>query len=583
MTVLASRYLRRHEDGHVLETPQEMFLRVARHVAGAESTFEGARATDAWAERFLDAMANLEFLPNSPTLMNAGTPLNQLSACFVLPVEDSMERIFDSLRLMALIQQSGGGAGFSFSRLRPAGDYVASTGGEASGPVSFMRIFDCATDNIRQGGRRRGANMGVLRVDHPDIEQFVDSKRDGESFQNFNLSVGITDTFMHAVETNGGLGLRNPRTGEVIRQIDAAGLFEHIGRAAWETGDPGLIFLDTINRANPTPALGEIEATTPCGEVPLLPYEACTLGSINLSRMTRPAGDRIEIDWSRLERTVVTGVRFLDDVLEVASLPSPRIGAVVRANRKIGLGVMGLAELLIMLDVPYASPAATALVGELMRFVAGTARETSEALARDRGVFANWERSVHAASGRRVRHATLLSIAPTGTLSIIAGTSPSIEPLFALAYRREHVLDDQSLPEVNPVFLRHASERGLPIDTLLPHVLEHGSLVGCSAVDAPTRELFRTALQVEPEAHVRMQAAFQEHVDNAVSKTVNLPESASAGDVARIYSMAWRCGVKGITVYRYGSKGRQVLNLGLDEPPETHEHFTRCDPNACRS
>jgi ribonucleoside-diphosphate reductase alpha chain len=580
--VLEARYLRRGPDGDIVETPEELFRRVARSVAAAEARFDDVGAAGRWEELFFDTLTGLDFLPNSPTLMNAGTPLGQLSACFVLPVEDSMEGIFDSLKLMALIQQSGGGTGFSFSHLRPRGDRVASTGGTSSGPVSFMCIFDCATENVRQGGKRRGANMGVLRVDHPDIEEFVAAKLDGRSFQNFNLSVGVTDAFMEAAAAGRTFPLRHPRTGRRAGTVRAAPLLARIARAAWQTGDPGLLFLDAINRDNPTPAVGAIEASNPCGEVPLLPYESCNLGSINLSHVVRRYGSENSIDWERLTRLTHLAVRFLDDVIEVGRWPDPRLAAAARANRKIGLGVMGFAELLILLGVPYAADEAAALADELMRHIAGEALAASHRLAHERGVFLNWEQSVYAKQGLRLRNATRTSIAPTGTLSILAGTSAGIEPLFALAYRREHTLGGKPLTELNPLFLRHGRREGFASKRLMRAIRASGSLRGLPGVPEAAQELFRTALEIAPEDHLRIQEAFQRHVDNAVSKTANLPESVTAEEVADIYRRAWQLGVKGITAYRYGSKGQQVLHLGMEDTPESREHFARCDPGACK-
>lgn len=580
--VLEARYLRRGPDGEIVETPDELLQRVARAVAGAEATFAGPGAASRWTEAFLEAMAALDFLPNSPTLMNAGTPLGQLSACFVLPVEDSLVGIFESLKLMAMIQQTGGGTGFAFSRLRPRGDFVSSTGGAASGPVSFMRIFDCATDNIRQGGRRRGANMGVLAADHPDIVEFVDAKLDGSSFANFNLSVAASDAFMAAVQRRERWDLKHPRTRAVVGHLDAGELFERMGRAAWRSGDPGIFFVDAANRRNPTQELGAFEATNPCGEVPLLPYEACNLGSINLSHMVREAPGGAAIDWERLARTARLGVRFLDDVIGVGRWPAPEIAAIVTGNRKIGLGVMGFAELLLLLEIPYASERAVRLAGEIMAFIAAQATAASEELAGERGAFPNWARSVHARTGRRVRNATVTSIAPTGTISILAGTSASIEPLFALAFRHTHVLGEQSLTELNPLFLRHARRLGLESERTMDALVRAGNLASVEGVPEPVKELFRTALEIDPEDHLRIQAAFQEHVDNAVSKTINLPAAASQADVLAAYRSAWERGLKGVTVYRYGSKGRQVLELGLGETIEEREHYARCDPGACK-
>jgi ribonucleoside-diphosphate reductase alpha chain len=582
LQVLRARYLRREPGGQVAETPDELFRRVARSVAQAESRFVDAAAVGEWEEKFYDAMTGLDLLPNSPSLMNAGTPLGQLSACFVLPVEDRMEGIFDALKLMALIQQSGGGVGFSFSRLRPKGDPVASTGGTASGPVSFMRIFDCATENIKQGGKRRGANMGVLRVDHPDVEEFIDAKREGQSFRNFNLSVGVTDAFMAACAADRPWPLCHPRTGKIVRTVPAAELFARITQAAWETGDPGLLFLDAINRDNPTPDVGAIEATNPCGEIPLLPYESCNLASINLSRMARREASGYAIDWEKLSHTARLGIRFLDDVLEVGRWPAPQIEAASLANRKVGLGVMGFAEMLILLGIPYASDEAATVADEVMRHLDGAALIASHALAHERGVFPNWEGSVYGREGLQLRNATRTSVAPTGTLSIIAGTSAGIEPLFALAYRRQHVLGGQSLVELNPLFLRYAREHCFYSEGLVQGLLARGTLAGLEEVPQEAKELFRTALEIAPEDHLRIQAAFQQHTDNAVSKTVNLPHSATVEEVAAVYRRAWELRLKGITVYRYGSKDEQVLQLGVGETPEEHEHFARCDPHACK-
>jgi ribonucleoside-diphosphate reductase alpha chain len=563
-----------------------MFRRVGLAIAKAEARFASGSAArqqqQRFAEVFYELLSSLDFLPNSPTLMNAGTPLGQLSACFVLPVEDSMSDIFTSLRLMALIQQSGGGTGFSFSRLRPTGDVVASTCGTASGPVSFMRVFDCATENIRHGGRRRGANMGVLRVDHPDVEQFVDAKLDGQSFRNFNLSIGAPDAFWQAAAERKPLELRHPRTGQATGVVSAAALLERVAEAAWRTGDPGVIFLDAINRSQPTPQLGQIEATNPCGEVPLLPNEACNLGSLNLGHMLRAEGSRLGIDWDKLANRTRLAVRFLDNVVEINRVPARQISRMIRGNRKIGLGVMGFAELLIKLEIPYGSESAVQTAEELMRFIAEEAQVASEELADERGVYPNWEGSRHAVVGRRPRNATTTSIAPTGTIGIIAGTSPSIEPLFALAYRREHVLGEETLTELNPLFLEVARSQGFFSRPLENELVQHGTLAGVSGVPEQARRLFQTALEISPEQHLRIQAAFQKYTDNAVSKTINLPESASQQQIAEIYRQAWELGLKCVTVYRYGSKGRQVQYLGVGQTPDEREHVARCDPHDCK-
>jgi ribonucleoside-diphosphate reductase alpha chain len=581
--VLEARYLRRDAARRIVETPEQLFSRVARGVAEAERTLGTPRAAEKWEGRFQQVLSRLDFLPNSPTLMNAGTPLGQLSACFVLPVADTMEGIFGALRAMALVQRTGGGTGFSFSRLRPRGDPLESTGGEASGPVSFIRIFDCATENIKQGGRRRGANMGVLRVDHPDIVEFVEAKRDGRTLLNFNLSVGVTDDFMRAVQADGEHALVDPRTGGSVAHIPARELFDRIVQAAWETGDPGLLFLDAMNRANPTPALGAFETTNPCGEVPLLPYESCVLGSINLAHMLRARTDAAaEVDWDRLRDAVRVGVRFLDDVIEVNREPLPEIRQATRRNRKIGLGVMGFAEALLLLGVPYDADEAAAWADRLMGFIAQQARQASRELAAERGPFPHWVCSEYAAHGERVRNATRLSIAPTGTLSLIAGTSGGIEPLFALAYRRTHSLGGAALVEMNPLVVRHATRSGADPDRLRDTILACGTLRGVSGIPQEVRRLFLTALEIPPLRHLRVQHAFQRHVDNAVSKTINLPEEAPATAVAEAYLEAWRLGLKGVTIYRSGSKDNQVLTLGVEEDPASRELFSKCDPGACR-
>lgn len=582
LRVLEARYLRRDSARRVVETPEELFLRVARAVAQAELLLGTAQRADDWQEAFHGLLIALDFLPNSPALMNAGTPLGQLSACFVLPVEDTMEEIFGGLRAMALVQRTGGGTGFSFSRLRPRGEVVSSTGGEASGPVSFMRVFDCATENIKQGGRRRGANMGLLRVDHPDILEFVEAKLDGRSLQNFNLSVGVTDRFMEAVEAGESYGLVHPSSSRVVTRVGAREVFDRIVDSAWRTGDPGLLFLDAVNRANPTPALGQIETTNPCGEVPLLPYESCVLGSINLANMVRTAGRETRMDWERLRHAVHTGVRFLDDVVEVNREPLVEIGEMTRGNRKIGLGVMGFAECLIFLGVSYDSEDAIAWADRLMGFIAQEATNASRDLADHRGVFPNWDESVYATSGERVRNATRLSVAPTGTISIIAGTSSGIEPLFALAYRREHTLGGGPLIEVNPIFRRYVEEHRLDGNQLFDAILAKGHLRDVPGIPEDARRLFVTAAEVSPRQHLRIQQAFQRHVDNAVSKTINLPEEAEPEEVAQAYLEAWRLGLKGITIYRSGSKDQQVLTLGVSEDATSREFFARCDPGACR-
>jgi ribonucleoside-diphosphate reductase alpha chain len=582
LKVLEARYLRRDDAGKIVEAPEELFLRVSSAIADAEREWGGPGASREWAERFHGVLRALDFLPNSPTLMNAGTGLGQLSACFVLPVGDSLEEIFDALKLMALVQRTGGGTGFSFSRLRPQGDIVASTGGESSGPVSFMQIFDSATEHIRQGGKRRGANMAVLRVDHPDILEFIRAKREPGILENFNISVSVTGEFMEAARRGESYDLTNPRTGRKSGRRNAREVFDEIVESAWRTGDPGLLFLDAINLANPTPALGAIEATNPCGEVPLLPFESCNLGSINLSHIVKTGAKGSEIDWEKLRAVVPVAVRFLDDVIEVNRYPAPQFAAMARGNRKIGLGVMGFADLLIQLGVSYASAEALEIGRRLIRTIADEARAASLRLAAERGVFPNYERSVYAAAGEKRRNATLLSIAPTGTLSILADTSASIEPLFAVAYHRAHVLSGEPLVEVHPHFLSYLERHGLRSDSVMSEVLAKGRLEEVGGLPDEVKRLFVTALEIAPEQHVAMQAAFQAHVDNAVSKTVNLPEEAPRESVAYVYQLAWRLGLKGVTVFRYGSKGTQVLELGVGEKSYEREHFAVCDPHECR-
>ena len=582
LRVLEARYLRRDEQRRIVETPEELFQSVVRGVAHAELLLGSAEKARYWEEEYYDLLASLDFLPNTPTLMNGGKSLGQLSACFVLPVEDSMEGIFEAIKQMALVQRTGGGTGFSFSRLRPGGDLVETTSGEASGPVSFMKIFDCATENIKQGGKRRGANMGVLRVDHPDILEFIWAKLDGLSLRNFNLSVGVTDAFMEAVEQDKEYDLIHPRDGRVVDTLRAKEVFQAITTAAWQTGDPGLIFLDTVNRKNPTPELGIIEATNPCGEIPLLPYESCNLGSINLAHMVRDQDGSKSVDWQKLRMTVREATRFLDDVIEVNRYPIPQIERMTRGNRKIGLGVMGFAEMLILLGISYDSDRAVSMGEKIMQVIAEEAREASRDLAEERGVFPNWKGSTHAAQGLRVRNATRTAIAPTGTIGIIAGTSAGIEPLFALAYRRSHVLEDETLFESNPIFIEHLNRCGLDAGGVVKEVLEKGWLRDVKGLPEDLKRLFVTALEISPGRHLQIQAAFQRHVDNSVSKTVNLPHDATVQDVAGAYWQAWELGLKGITIYRYGSKAAQVLELGKGEEAHHYDHASKCDPEECR-
>jgi ribonucleoside-diphosphate reductase alpha chain len=581
MRILEARYLRRDARGTIVETAPELFTRVARAIATAERRFVPASEAEAWQARFERLMTSLAFLPSSPVLMNAGMPCGQLSACFVLPIEDSLDSIFDTLKAMALLQRGGGGTGFSFSRLRPRGDAIVSTGGETSGPVSFMRVYDAATQIVRLGGRRRGANMGVLRVDHPDILEFIDAKLDG-SLSNFNLSVAVTDAFLHAVEQGQPYDLGHPARRQRVRRVDARRVFDRMVDRAWRLGDPGVLYLDTINRANPTPALGDIEATNPCGEVPLLPWESCVLGSVNLAMMVRGEGHHAAIDWDRLRDTVRAGVRFLDDVIEVDRPPLPQIATMSRESRKIGLGVMGFAECLIRLGVSYDSDDAVAWAERLSAFIASEAREASRELAESRGVFPAWSQSTHARAGIRLRNATLLSIAPTGTISILAGTTASIEPLFAVAYRREHTLGGEPLVEVNPIFLGALRDRRLDTGGLLDALLTSGHLRGLPGVPDDLARLFVTATEIPAPRHLAIQHAFQRHVDNAVAKTINLPPDAGADAVAAAVLEGWRRGLKGLTVYQTGTKPGQVLSPGIGDDPAAREFFARCDPDACR-
>ena len=552
--VLKKRYLLRDERGLVVERPGEMFGRVARHVSLAEGRYGGD--SDHYQSLFLQMMMSLEFLPNSPTLMNAGLPLGQLSACFVLPVEDSIPGIFEALKNMALIHQSGGGTGFSFSRLRPKDDVVRATGGVASGPVSFMRIFDTATEVIKQGGRRRGANMGVLRVDHPDIMEFIEAKERPGFLENFNLSIAATDEFMEKSRSEGEIDLVNPRTGLATGRLKAKELLGLVATSAWRGGDPGMIFIDRINAAHPLPDL--IEATNPCGEQPLLPYESCNLGSINLSRLVRNG----ELDWDRLAELVRLGVRFLDDVIDMNRFPLKEIEKMSLSTRKIGLGVMGFADMLIGMNVSYRSPRAVALAEEVMSFITEHARDQSASLGEERGSFPRLEES-GLQGWSAMRNATVTTIAPTGTISIIAGTSSGIEPLFALAFVRR-VLEGARLLEVSPLFERMAGERGIYTPDLKAELARSGSVQNSSAVPEDLKELFVTALDISPQQHVRIQAAFQKYTDNAVSKTVNLPAEATVSDVLDVYHLAYEMGCKGVTVFRYGSRS-QVLYLGNGE------------------
>ena len=571
--VLRRRYLSKDREGNILEDPDGMFRRVARNLSMAELNYPPVTEVDRQAaeDDFYGVMRRLEFMPNSPTLMNAGRELQQLSACFVLPVGDSLDSIFERVKETALIHKSGGGTGFSFSRLRPEGDVVGSTGGVASGPVSFINAFDAATDVVKQGGTRRGANMGILNVDHPDILRFIHSKEDGAHLVNFNISVAVTEDFMQRVEQGQSYDLVNPRTGDVTGQLNAREVFQEMVQMAWQTGDPGIVFLDRINRDNPNPQLGMIESTNPCGEQPLLPFESCNLGSLNVARMVKYTDDDVVMDWDRLAGAVRTGVRMLDNVIDMNDYPLDQIEEMSKKTRRIGMGVMGFSDLLVQLGIQYDSEEALELGGQVMRRIQDETYKASMELAEKRGTFPSWEGSVYNQPGnvRRMRNSAPVTIAPTGTISIISGASSGIEPLFALSYVR-NVMDNTRLVEGNPYFEAVARSEGFYSQELMEQLAQSGTL---HDLDVPewVKDVFRTSHDISPEWHVRMQAAFQEYTDNSVSKTINFPNSATVADVAEAYRLAYETGCKGITVYRDGSKEGQVLSTGdtssqADEP-----------------
>ncbi|MBW2095435.1 MAG: vitamin B12-dependent ribonucleotide reductase [Deltaproteobacteria bacterium] len=584
--VLQRRYLKKDSEGRVIETPEQMFRRVAHHIARAEKTYGDAAKAREMEDLFYRMMTEFKFLPNSPTLMNAGRQLGQLAACFVLPVEDSMDGIFDALKNAALIHKSGGGTGFAFSRLRAKDSRVGTTGGVASGPVSFMKIFNTATEQVKQGGTRRGANMAILKVDHPDIMEFIFSKKRNKELNNFNISVAVTDEFMEAASKDETYPLIDPRENKKVGELNAREVYEALVHQAWENGDPGIIFLDRINQDNPTPELGEIESTNPCGEQPLLPMEACNLGSINLAKFVIENDEEPAIDYEALRETVWLSVRFLDDTIDMSKYPLPEIDRMVKGNRKIGLGVMGFADMLYQLRIPYNSEQALELAEEIMAFIQKESHEASKYLASQRGTFENFDKSVFKdREGCEYRNATTTTIAPTGTLSIIAGCSSGIEPLFALSFVR-HVMDNDKLMEVNPYFEAVARERGFYSPELMDTIAQKGSIHDLEDIPDDVKEIFVTAHDVTPEWHIRMQAAFQKYTDNAVSKTVNLPRDATIEDVQKVYDLAYRLQCKGVTIYRDGSKEEQVLSFGekknldegfmtaVKERPETLEGFT---------
>ena len=544
--LLNARYLLKNTEGKIVESPEELFWRVAKYVASVEK-----EDRKKWENKFYALLANLHFLPNSPTLMNAGLLNGQLSACFVLPVEDSLNSIFTTLKNTAMI--------YNFSQLRPHGDMVSSSGGFSSGPMAFIKIYDTATEHVRQGGKRRGANMGILNVDHPDIEAFILAKTKGEALHNFNLSVGITDDFMKTVQQGTDWKLINPRTKKITKTIKAKKLWNEIVSQAWATGDPGLIFLDMINKHNPVAEIGKIQSTNPCGEVPLFEFESCNLGSVNLSKMVvSKESEGVGVDWNKLEGTIALAVRFLDNVISANHYLLPQIEQETKSNRKIGLGVMGWAEMLAMLNIPYASEKAVSLGEKLMQFVQDKSYRASAELALERGVFPNWERSIFYPN-KPMRNATCNSIAPTGSISVIADTSYSIEPLYALAYKRVGILENQTQMELNPIFVGKMKALGLWDDKVKNEVLNTGSLQHLEYIPKAVKKVFETSLEIPWEYHLRHQQVFQKYTDNAVSKTINLSKSTSKKTVSDIYMTAWKYGLKGITIYRDGSKANQVL------------------------
>lgn len=560
--LLQSRYLLKNDNGEIIEAPDALFKRVAKAIASAEKQWGGKEMAIFWEQKFYEALSNLSFLPNSPTLMNAGKNEQQLSACFVLPIYDSMQSVHDSFKNAKLIQTSGGGVGFNFSKIAPKNNYAFSICKHLSGPLSIIEDFDSLTEGVKQTGGRKGANMAILDINHPDIEAFIEAKLQSNVLNNFNLSIAITDQFMQAVEKNEEWELIHPNYRNVEKRVDAKQIWNKIIQAAWATGDPGLLFIDTINQHNPLTAIGKINATNPCGEVPLMPYESCNLGSLNLVKFLKNNNGGKEINWRKLEETVETAVRFLDNVIEINHYPTPEIKSTTLKSRKIGLGVMGWADLLIELEIPYDSDKAVQLASQIMQFISEKANEASSELARKRGNFPDWDKSIYAPE-TPMRNATRTSIAPTGSISIIANTSSSIEPIFAIAYEQKHILNEQVFTNINQPFVATLKKHKLYTTEIINKVFKYGSIAFISELPISIRNLFKTAQEIAPEWHLKHQLAFQKYTDNAVSKTINLPETSTPKDVGTIFSTAYFWKAKGISVFRYNSKDKQVLNLGL--------------------